>query len=433
MSVKDIRESHQDYIRAADAIVSRFVANNLFAGTVLVAKGGVPLVRQAFGLANREWQIAHVPAGKFRLGSLTKQFTATAILQLAEAGKLALEDEISRFVPQAPVAWRGVTLFHLLTHTSGIASYTSIPGFFLQEARIDRTPLEVVALTREEPLSFPPGSQFRYNNTGYTLLGMVIEACSGVSYEDYIKSRILMPCGLADTGYDHDEVILPQRVQGYRYENGRFKNAAYIAMSVPYAAGSLFSTIDDLMAWQRMLTAAQPINADSIALMFADHGHGYGFAWGIQRQFARRNFAHAGGINGFSVVISHYPDDDLLLILLANIQGAPVQKLAHDLAAEFFGCRNEDRAVVLDPALLADYVGLYRLPGDQSLKVSQQGSKLFIESGVQPRLEIIAENDHEFFCPLLDQRLFFEADGVGQAGRVVLRRAGKEIVGTRID
>jgi D-alanyl-D-alanine carboxypeptidase len=421
-----------DYATRAQGIVSRYVKADLFAGCVLVAQAGVPLLRQGFGLADREWQIAHVPTGKFRLGSLTKQFTATAILQLVERQKLSLEDEISRFFPQAPPYWRGVYLLHLLTHTSGIASYTSIPGFFAQQARIDRTPEEIIALTSSAPLQFAPGSRFRYNNTGYILLGHVIEAVAGRPYEDYVRAEILEPLGLAATGYDHDELILPERVQGYRYEAGQFKHAAFLAMSVPYAAGSLYSTLDDLLIWQRALREGKPIAAGSLALMFSDHGYGYGFAWGIQQQFSRRHFVHAGGINGFSVVISLYPDEDLLVLVLANIQGAPVQKIAHDLASEFFGLGGNAQPVVLDPALLADYVGAYRLADGEILQVAQEGSRLFIESAARPRLELVAEDDHDFVSPLVDEKIRFEADGVEQASHLIVRRGGKDMIGERI-
>lgn len=421
-----------DYAASAAEIIAPFVAADLFAGSVLVAKNGNPLMRRGFGVANREWNVPHTAAGKFRLGSLTKQFTATAILQLMERGVLALDDAVARHYPAAPAAWRDVTLRHLLTHTSGIPSYTSIPGFFLEAARLDRSPSEIIALTAAEPLDFSPGSQFKYNNGGYVILGQIIERLTGEIYEDYVRENILLPLGLADTGYEHVETIVPQRVQGYRYRNGKIENAAFIAMSVPYAAGSIYSTVDDLLAWQRALAAAKPISAASVALIFRDHGHGYGFGWGIQTQFSRRQFVHAGGINGSSVIIAHYPDDDLTIILLANIQAAPVQKLAHDLAALCFGVREEEPDVVLDPALLADYVGAYRLGPDRIVHITQEGARLFVETAEQSRQELSARDDHNFVCKLIDWQIRFEADGVEQASRMILRRNGKETPAPRI-
>jgi D-alanyl-D-alanine carboxypeptidase len=421
-----------DYAGAASALIAPFVAADLFAGDVLVAKDGEVLLRRGFGLANREWNVPHTATGKFRLGSLTKQFTATAILQLMERGALALDDEIARHYPEAPAAWRGVTLFHLLTHTSGIPSYTSIPGFFRQMAHIDRTPREIITLTEKEPLEFAPGTKFKYNNGGYVILGQVIERLSGEPYEDYIRDDILAPLGLSSTGYAHVETIIPERVQGYRSKNSRIENAAYLAMSLPYAAGAIYSTIDDLLAWQRALAAAKPIGRASRDLMFADHGHGYGFSWGIQRQFSRRQYVHAGGINGFSVVLSHYPDDDLTIVLLANIQAAPVQKIARDLAALYFGVAKEEREMVLDAALLADYVGAYRLGPERILRVTQDGARLYVETEEHGRQELFARDDHSFICKLIDWEVRFEADGVEQASRVILRRNGKEQSGPRV-
>ncbi len=421
-----------NFSQTAKDLVAALVEADLFAGTVLVAARGNVLLRRGFGFADREWGVAHRPESKFRLGSLTKQFTATAILQLMEAGRLAPDDAIAKHYRDAPAAWRDVSLMHLLTHTSGIPSYTSIPGFFDSAARIERTPQEIIALTRDAPLLFRPGSQFKYNNGGYVILGHVIEVVSGMAYEDYIAENILTPLGLADTGYDHDETIIPFRAPGYRFENGSFKNAAYLAMSLPHAAGAIYSTADDLFAWLKALSAARPISASSVALMMRDHGHGYGFGFAIQSQFSRPHLVHAGGINGFSVVLSHYPDADLTIIVLANIQGAPVQKIARDLAALYFGVQDETDEVSLDPALLADYVGLYRLGETKILRVSQEGARLFVEWAGQKRQEAMAQDDHHFRAKLADWTLSFEADGVALASRAILTQNGRIWSGPRI-
>ncbi len=420
-----------DYAEAAAEIIAPFVAADLFAGSVLVAQSGAPLLRRGFGLADRQGSVAHAPTDKFRLGSLTKQFTATAILQLMERGLLRLDDEFARHYPDAPARWRGVTLFHLLTHTSGIPSYTSIPGFFRDMAERDLAPRAIIALTESEPLEFPPGTQFQYCNGGYVILGQVIERLSGQTYPEYVRKNILLPLRLGGTGYEHGTEAVPEHVPGYRLQNGRIEHAAYLAMSLPYAAGAIYSTVDDLLVWQRALAAAKPIGRASVNLMFADHGHGYGFAWSVQRQFGRRQFVHAGGINGFSVVLSHYPDDDLTVIVLANVQAAPVQKIARDLAALHFG-GEETRETVLDAALLADYVGAYQLGPRRILRVTQEGVRLFVETEDYGRHELSAKDDHTFVGKMIDWEIFFEADGVEQARRVIVRRGGKEQSAMRI-
>jgi D-alanyl-D-alanine carboxypeptidase len=422
-----------DYTETAANLVAPFVETDLFAGGILVAQDGVPRLRQGLGLANREWNVPHSITGKFRLGSLTKQFTAAAILQLMERGRLALDDKVARHFPDAPTAWADVTLFHLLTHTSGIPSYTSLPHFFAQDARRDRSPRELIALTESMPLDFPPGSAFKYNNGGYVILGHVIEHLTGQSYETYVRENILEPLGLRNTGYEHVEAIIPERVPGYRLKNGKIENAGFLAMSVPYAAGAIYSTLDDLLAWQRALFAAKPFSPASAALMFKDHGHGYGFGWGIQSQFGRRQFVHAGGINGFSVVVSFYPDDDLFITVLANIQAAPVQKIARDLAALHFGVTEPTPSLVLDAALLADYVGTYRLASGRGLRITQEGARLFAETGDYARQELVATDDQTFAARLVDWHLRFAADGVEQAQSVLFRRDNVEISGMRED
>ncbi len=254
----DLSPASADYTKAAANLVAPFVKADVFAGVTLVARNGVPLLRQGFGLADREWNVPHTPTGKFRLGSLTKQFTATAILQLAERGRLAFDDKIALHFPEAPPAWADVTLFHLLTHTSGIPSYTSLPHFFAQDARLDRTPRGIIALTEQMPLDFLPGSAFKYNNGAYVILGHIIERLTGQTYEAYLRENILDPLGLQNTGYEHVEVIVPERVPGYRFKDGSIENAGFLAMSVPHAAGALYSTLDDLLTWQRALLAPKP-------------------------------------------------------------------------------------------------------------------------------------------------------------------------------
>jgi D-alanyl-D-alanine carboxypeptidase len=425
-----------DFAAAARDIIARYVAGDLFAGTVLVAAGDTLLLHQGFGLADRELHVSHGTASKFRTGSLTKQFTAAAILQLMEQGRLALDDLLTKHDPEAPEHWREVRLVHLLTHSSGIPSYTSLPGFFERDADRERTPQEIIALTRDAPLHFPPGSAFKYNNGGYVILGHILERLTGMSYEAYLKRNILRPLGLDDTGYEKTGDALPFRARGYRLANGHFENAAFLAMSLPYAAGSVYSTARDLFAWLRALKAGKPICSASVALMLRDHGHGYGMGFGIQKQFSQPHLVHAGGINGFSVVMSHYPDDDLTILALANIQAAPVQKLACDLAALYFGVE-DDKEISLDPALLADYVGTYRLGKDKVLdkilRVTQEGARLFVEWEGRKTLEAIAQDDHSFKVEPAGWSLSFEADGVSLASKASLTDTGGSWSGPRIE
>jgi D-alanyl-D-alanine carboxypeptidase len=318
----------------ADALMAEFVRPDEFSGVVLIAKDGKPVFRKAYGLANREWNVPNVATGKFRIGSMTKAFTATAILQLQEAGKLSIDDPISKYYAAAPASWHAVTLRHLLTHTSGIPSYTDLPNFFAEQSRLDRTPEEIIKLTQDAPLQFVPGSKFSYDNTGYIILGYVIEKVSGQTYADYVRQHILAPLGMKDSGYDVSETVLPQRAAGYANSPSGVTNAPFLSMTLPFAAGSIYSTVDDLLTWDQALYAAgKPLGAASLKAMFTDNGHGYGFGWGIADLHGHRLITHAGGINGFVSEFERYPDDKLTVIVLSNYAGAPVGEIGTDLAA----------------------------------------------------------------------------------------------------
>jgi CubicO group peptidase (beta-lactamase class C family) len=321
----------------AEALVNTYVTDGRFSGAVLVARDGKPMLREGFGFANREWDAPSGPDTEFRIGSLTKQFTATAILQLAEQGKLKLDDPIGKYDAAAPKAWDGITLAMLLSHRSGIPDYTDIPGFFDGPARLDHTPEQLIALTRGAKLDFPPGSKFKYDNSGYILLGHVIEKASGQSYADYLRTHIFQPLGMLHTGYDDSADLLPHRAAGYTKENGVWRNAPFLSMTVPYAAGSLYSTIDDLLVWDQALYAAKPVKQASLDAMFTDHGDGYGYGYVIANQDGRRVWWHNGGINGFHTYLARYPDQHVTVAVLANLESAPVEKIGAQLARLSFG------------------------------------------------------------------------------------------------
>ncbi|HEY4275362.1 MAG TPA: serine hydrolase domain-containing protein [Rhizomicrobium sp.] len=328
-----VAQSDSDLAAKADALIAPIAKADRFSGAVLVARGGKPVFRKAYGLANREWNVPNDPETKFRIGSITKQFTAMAILQLQEAGKLSVDDPVSKYYTDAPAAWSAITLKHLLTHTSGIPSYTSIPHFFDAEARRDRTPEEIIKLTADKPLEFEPGSKFAYDNSGYILLGYIIEKVSGETYADYIQHHIFDPLGMKSSGYDVSTVVLPKRAAGYSRSKNGLINTPYLSMTEPFAAGSLYSTVDDMLIWDQALTAGKLLSPASYQAMFTDYGHHYGFGWFIDDQFGHQHIWHEGGINGFVTEFSRYPQDKLTVLVFSNQDGRPVGGIDNGLAA----------------------------------------------------------------------------------------------------
>ncbi len=205
---------------------------------------------RGYGSANLEWKIPNSPTAKFRLGSVTKQFTAACALLLQERGKWKVSDPVKKYMPTAPAAWERITIFHLLTHTSGIPSFTEFPDYKDFEAKAT-TPEELVDRFRKKPLEFEPGSKWKYSNSGYVLLGYLIEMVSKESYQNFLQENILTPLGMKDTGYDSNSAIILHRASGYSPSKDGIINAGFINMTIPFSAGALYSTTGDLLKWER--------------------------------------------------------------------------------------------------------------------------------------------------------------------------------------
>ncbi|HET6891567.1 MAG TPA: serine hydrolase, partial [Pyrinomonadaceae bacterium] len=287
---------------------------------------GKVIYKKGFGLANMEWNIPNAPDTRFRLGSITKQFTATLIMQLVEQGKLKLDGKISDYLPEyRKEIGEKVTVHQLLNHTSGIPSYTGLPGFFNDVSRDPYTVDEFIKKYTSNNLEFEPGSKFSYNNSGYFLLGAILEKVTGRTYEQVLKEKILDPLGMTNTGYDRHATILSKRATGYQKTPGGYANAPYLDMSLPYSAGAMYSTVEDLYLWDQALYTDKVISAQSKELMFKPNLSDYAYGWVVRKAvFGNGNgdgvpkIAHGGGINGFSTVIVRFPTQKHLIVLLEN-------------------------------------------------------------------------------------------------------------------
>ena len=315
-------KDHAAKIQEALALANKY---QQFNGAVLVAENGKVIYKGAFGMANMEWGIPNAPDTRFRLGSITKQFTAMLTLQLVEQGKIKLDGKITDYLPDyRKDTGDKVTIHHLLTHTSGIPSYTGLPGFF---ENVSRNPYKVADFVKKYAsgdLEFEPGSKFSYNNSGYFLLGAIIERVTGKTYEQALRDNILDPAGMKNTGYDHHNTLIPKRASGYVKTSDGYLNAGYLDMSIPYAAGSMYSTVEDLYLWDQILYTDKLISAQSKALMYKPFLANYAYGWGVSNASFKYNdqpvqiIRHDGGINGFSTVISRFPAQKNLIVVLDN-------------------------------------------------------------------------------------------------------------------
>jgi CubicO group peptidase (beta-lactamase class C family) len=405
-----------------------------FSGAVLIGYRGKVIFEKGYGLANYELQVPITPRTKFRLGSLTKAFTAAAILQLAEKGQLALDDPVSRYLPDYPQAEK-ITLHHLLTHTSGIPNFTALPEypkFKLNPTTLDRT----INLFRKLPLKFEPGTKFDYSNSNYILLTAIIEKVSGKSYADYLRENIFLPLNMLDTCYDDLNVVIKHRARGYSLKDGLLVNAPYIDMSVPAGAGGLLSTVEDLFAWDQGLRQDRILKADSREKMFTPFLEGYGYGWEIKKVDGRLIAQHGGGIEGFVSQFVHFLDEDLCLIILSNFDFAPLSTFTHDLISLITGkpivWPRERKVINLEPERFDRYCGEYEIAPGSTIRIFRQGQRFWAQAAGQLQVEILPESETKFFGRLIEIELNFHLDAEGKAVALTLIQGGKEIQARKI-
>lgn len=329
----------QTKVEQIEELLSTYEEYGKFNGSVLVSDQGKVIYEKGFGMANMEWDIPNQPNTKHRLGSITKQFTAMLILQLVAEGKLDLQAPITTYLPDYPKASGDIiTSHHLLTHTSGIPNYTAFPKFMEDESRKPYTPEEFVKTFADKALDFTPGEKFSYSNSGYFLLGVLVEKLSGKSYEQMLQDKILTPLNMKDTGYDNHGDILKNRATGYEKSGRDYMNSSYLDMSIPYAAGSMYSTVEDLYKWDQALYTTNILPKEYMTMYFKPYIPAFGnvhYAYGWIVGYAKIGkstdsiyaIEHGGGINGFNTNISRTTSNNSLIVLLNNTDGAPLNDM----------------------------------------------------------------------------------------------------------
>ncbi|HYG65843.1 MAG TPA: serine hydrolase [Thermoanaerobaculia bacterium] len=426
-------------VAAIDRYLTAAYAANEPGAAVLVKRGDEVLLRKGYGMANLELGVPIQPDMTFELGSLTKQFTSAAILMLAEQGKLSVEDEVTRYLPDFPTHGRKITLEHLLTHTSGIPSYTGLPDW-MAKARQDMSVDELIGVFKGRPLEFEPGEKWAYNNSGYVLLGAILEKLSGKTYEQFVEEEIFKPLGMTSSRYGSLSEVIPGRVSGYgRTPDGNWSNAPYLSRTLPYAAGALVSTLDDLARWDRALSAGDGegklLSRASLERIYTPYrlasgkSSRYGYGWFVSELQGQRSLEHSGGIFGFVTYMLRVPEERLLVVVLSNHPGKSPdpEEVAMRVAARALGRPFEDTPTVkLAAAALDEYTGVYRIDEAAARMVTREGDRLFAHRTGSRKLEVVATARDEFFYPDSYTRLRFVRDARGKvAGMEVTPRGGE--------
>jgi CubicO group peptidase (beta-lactamase class C family) len=437
-------------IAAIDRIASAEIDQKKVASyAVAVVKDGRIVLARGYGFADLENEVPATAETVYRLGSITKQFTAMAIMLLVEDGKLSVDDELTKFLPDYPIGERKITIRHLLNHTAGLKDYTRTRDFD-KFARLDHSHDEMRALFQNEPPDFAPGTRWGYSNANYYLLGLIIEQASGQKYEDFLEQRIFQPLHMSATRYGHPQQLIPRRANGYKYFFGQLTNDDGISMDPPFAAGALVSNIIDMIKWHQALEAGALVSSKSYEEMARPTtlangtSRPYGYGWRLGRLSGHNTIGHGGGINGFSTMISRYPDDRLAVVVLSNTSGADPGAVSDRIAKVMLGIEEEaerrenkpdaerpdpDKSNAetpiadspIDAALLEQLTGKYRFMDEEIEIISQDGQLLARLKGRTPdRLQhqgerkFVHAGDSELritFTPHEGQATEFEVQG----------------------
>jgi CubicO group peptidase (beta-lactamase class C family) len=424
----------QDTARMNEVVKAQ-TAGDKFMGSALVAKDGAVVFEQSYGWANVEWKVPNTPATKFRIGSVTKQFTATAILLLEEQGKVKLDDLVSKYVPATPEIWKQVTLYHLLTHTSGIPSFTDFPEYATWKLSPE-SPAQLIAHVSDKPLDFTPGERFKYSNTGYVLLGWIIELVSHQNYEAFLREHIFTPLGMNDTGYDSYSAVIPQRASGYVPGSGGLANAPYIDMHVPHGAGALYSTTGDLLRWTQGLFGGKLLLAASLEKMITPNKENYALGLFVRTVDKRKVISHGGGIEGFNSHLAYYPESKVTVVVLANVNGSAPAEIGEQLGSLEFGgtviLAAERKEIEVPVATLQKYVGVYLLAPKIFNMIRLTDGRLTAQISGQPEIPIFPESEKKFFLKVVDAQVEFVTSDKGRVTHLLQFQNGRTQKAVRV-
>lgn len=506
--------------------------------TALIARNGTVIYKKAFGMANLELNVPMQIDNVFRIGSISKQFTAVAILQLQEQGKLELQDDIKKFIPDYPTHGYTITIEQLLNHTSGIKNYTSIKEWDGQAQRKDFTSEALVDYFKNQPMDFPPGTKWDYNNSGYVLLGYIIEKVSGKTYAEYIVDNIFSPLGMIDSYYGDHIPIIKNRVSGYEPAKDGVANTDFLSMTQPYAAGSLLSTVEDLFKWHLAVHSYKLVKKEILDKAFISSklvngkSTNYGYGWFMGNLQGSSTIEHGGGINGSLTNAIYLPKEDVFVTVFSNCTCKPTSDVSTKIAGlvinkpfgeqkeimltgidltkytgayenedgeqrtiridskkltsqrgdgtlykikpyaknkYFFensmslmeftedvkgtitghkfstGTRSETywkkinkpisiapKETQVDEKILSFYVGEYELHPGFIITITKESNKLFAEATGQPKFELFAISETNWFLKVIDAQVEFVKDATGKVSKLILNQEGLKIDGKKI-
>jgi CubicO group peptidase (beta-lactamase class C family) len=402
----------------------------------LVAIKGQIVYKKAFGMANLELNVPMKPDMVFRVGSITKQFTAIALLQLMEQGKLSLQDEITKFIPDYPTQAYKITIEHLLTHTAGTTSYTNVPEFqsYVKE---DLKPAEVIDKFKNLPMVFAPGTKWNYNNSGFFLLGYIIEKASGKTYQEYIEENLFNPAGMTNSLYGSNKKIVKNRAYGYQPDDDKTVNADYLSMLLPYSAGSIMSTVEDLYKWNRALLADKLVKKETLEKAWTEYklsdgkGTHYGYGWFLRQLQGSPTIEHGGAINGYLCNSLYLPKEDVFVAVFSNSNGKSPENVSMKIAAVSIGKPFNYTEIQVPENILDQYIGVYEDENGNQRMITMDKAKLWSQRSGGSKYQIKPFAADKFFFDDSFTILTFNRNSEGIVTDAVIDDRGIQVLWTK--
>jgi CubicO group peptidase (beta-lactamase class C family) len=411
-----------------DSLIRSYVQQKTFNGSVLVAQKGKILLEKGYGFKNKKDKEQNNANSVYQIGSITKQFTSAIILQLVQKQKMTLQDKLSKYIPDYPKG-DSITVEQLLTHTSGIYNYTNNGTFMAAESEKPISRDSLLRLFKYLPLDFSPGTKWSYSNSGYILLGMIIEKATGKTYFRVVRDNIFEPLGMQHTGFDFTDLKTPDKATGY--SGGSDSPAGIVDSSVSFAAGSIFTTVGDLYKWDRALYTDRVVSQALLQKAFTPYQSSYGYGWQIDTAYGKKIVEHGGGITGFVSQILRVPADQTCIILLSNSPSPILEKIANEINGLLNGkmpplpaVRNE---IQVNTDTLKLYTGEYELVPNFHIIITLENGMLQAQATGQGRNQLFAEKNNFFFFKVVDAQVEFLAGDNGKIDRLLLYQNGRKV------
>ena len=433
--------AQKDISSKIDALISSNYKETNPGISVLIAKNGKPIFKKAYGKSNLELNTEMSSKNVFQIGSITKQFTAVSILMLAEQGKLNLNDNIETYILDFPTKGKKITIHQLLNHTSGIKNSTPI-GSKSYLSRKDMSSIELVDYIKRNSLDFEPGSKFKYSNAGYILLGRIIEITSGMSYKEFVENHIFKKLSMNSSSYGSMRTIIKNRAYGYQFEENKFVNADYMSLSLPFSAGSIMTTTDDLLLWHNALLNFSLIKKENLqkAMRPSTLNNGkrisYGYGWRFAKLNESRVIAHTGSTKGFTSTTMFFPKENMYMVTLTNCNCKNIPSLNKSIANIILNkstTSTEIKTVKINSDKLQKFIGKYEVQSNVHITISYKDNSLFLTAPNQTKsIALFPENGFQFFMKVVPAKITFKTNKNGEITSLVLNQSGRKIVANKI-